>query len=162
VNAKRRGPAKPGADKLLVGSLAERIARIEARLAPVEASDPEQASDKALAKVARAVLRARNRRQRYFDAEMFADPAWDMLLDLFVSTATGKRVNTTSLCIAGQVPGSTGLRWIAVLEKHELIVRVPAPDDARVKLVELTRKGYRLMRQFLIEGVTKRDLPDLI
>ena len=40
-----------------------------------------------------------------------------------------------------------------------LLERKPAFDDARVKLVELSEHGYRVMRAYLIEGIGAQDLP---
>src|SRR5690606_19158395 len=61
----------------------------------------------------RRIIRQRQLRTRYFDAGLFADPAWDMLLDLTAAAAENTRVSVTSLCIASGVPPTTALRWIA-------------------------------------------------
>jgi hypothetical protein len=52
----------------------------------------------------RAVIRARRLRARYFSEELFADPAWDMLLDLLQAEIAHLRVPVSSLCIAAAVP----------------------------------------------------------
>lgn len=147
-----RGPKGPSIDRL-----AKRIATIEARLVPPR--DPRELSDEALAKVAEGVYRARQRRARFLPDRLLGEPAWDILLDLFVAKARGNRLRTTSVCIASRVPGSTALRWLNVLEEHGLLERKSAPDDARVKLVELTDHGYRVMRTYLIEGIEAREMP---
>ena len=82
-----------------------------------------------------------------------------MLLDLFVATVRGKRVRTTSACLAARSPGSTGLRWLAALEAHGLVERHGEPGDRRVKLIRLTRQGYQLMRRYLVEGIDATELP---
>ena len=143
-----------------VDELAKRIAGIEARLALPE--DPTWAHDyspEALATVAARVYAARRRRERYFDPAIFADPAWDMLLDLFIAKARGKEIRTSSLCLAAAVPPATALRWIALLEKRGLFERHGAPGDRRVKLIVLTNQGYRVMRQYLIDGIDASDVP---
>jgi hypothetical protein len=137
-----------------------RIAGIEALMA--FQADPTSAldySDEALATIATRVYRSRRRRARHFDPQMFAEPAWDMLLDLFIAKARGKQIRTISLCHASEVPATTALRWIGVLAKHGLVERRLAPDDQRAKLIALTDKGYRVMRQYLIEGIEASDLP---
>jgi hypothetical protein len=150
---------EPGGDRS-VDQLAERIAEIEARLAvPPDLVAGFEFSDQALATVAARVYRARRRRERHFDAAIFADPAWDMLLDLFIAKTRGKAIRTSSLCIAGAVPVTTGLRWIAELERRGLIERHKAPGDRRVKLVALSEQGHRMMRQYLAEGVEASELP---
>src|SRR5437762_3206264 len=47
----------------------------------------------------RAILRARRSRDRFFDASLFADPAWDMLLELYLAELLGeRRLSVGSLC----------------------------------------------------------------
>ena len=137
---------EPGGERS-VDQLEQRVAEIEARLAVAqEAARTPVYSDEALATVASRVYRARRRRERLFDATIFADPAWDMLLDLFLARARGQELRTTSLCHASGVPPTTALRWVDVLAKQGLIERRAAPDDRRVKIVTLSDQGYRVMR----------------
>lgn len=141
-----------------LGDLSQRIAEIEARLAHAAAEpNGREYSDPALVVVAERMYRARRRRTRHFP-QMFAEPAWDMLLDLFISKVRGRLVNITSLCIAGVVPETTGKRWIRMLEEHGLIERHTS-SDRRVTPVLLTDRGYKVMRQYLIEGLEARELP---
>ena len=49
----------------------------------------------------------RQLRARFFDGELFADPTWDMLLDLTAARVEHTRVSVTSLCIASGVPPTT-------------------------------------------------------
>jgi hypothetical protein len=150
---------EPGGD-VSVDQLSRRISDIEARLAyPSDPTAEFDYSDQALATVAARVYGARRRRERHFSTGIFADPAWDMLLDLFIAKARGKAVRTSSLCLAGAVPIATGLRWITELERQGLIERHMTPGDRRVRLVTLTDQGYRVMRQYLIEGIEASELP---
>jgi len=140
--------------------LEQRIAGIEARLTqPPDPTGHLDYSDEALAVAAARVYGARRRRARHFDSAIFADPAWDMLLDLFIARARGKHLRTTSLCIASAVPPSTALRWIAELARQGLVERRPAIDDHRVRLIALSDKGYRVMRGYLVEGIEASELP---
>jgi hypothetical protein len=144
---------------LWVEQLAKRIAGIEALLASDDPTGVLDYSDEALAAVAARLYRSRRRRARHFDPEMFAEPAWDMLLDLFIAKVRGKQMSTLSLCIASEVPETTALRWIGVLERQGLVARHLAEHDHRLRLIALTPKGYRVMRQYLIEGIEASDLP---
>ena len=67
------------------------------------------------AETVRSVIRARRLRARYFPEELFADPAWDMLLDLFQAEIAQLRVPVSSLCIAAAVPATTALRWLKTM-----------------------------------------------
>ncbi|MCB2078548.1 MAG: MarR family transcriptional regulator, partial [Novosphingobium sp.] len=64
-------------------------------------------------RLVRRIIRQRQLRTRFFDGDLFADPAWDMLLDLTAARAEHARVSVTSLCIASGVPPTTALRWIS-------------------------------------------------
>lgn len=57
----------------------------------------------------RKIIRARRARDDVFGKDLFADPAWDILLDLAIARAENKQVSVTSLCIASGVPATTAL-----------------------------------------------------
>lgn len=99
----------------------------------------------------RRVLHARRRRSRFFDPDLFADPAWDMLLELYALHLEQRRTNTTNLCVSSGVALTTALRWITKLEEQALVLRKELPNDGRVTWVELTPKGIRAMRNYLSE-----------
>jgi DNA-binding MarR family transcriptional regulator len=70
-------------------------------------------------------------RARFFDGVLFADPAWDMLLDLTAARVEHTRVSVTSLCIASGVPPTTALRWIGQMTRAGLLERVEDQSDRR-------------------------------
>ena len=140
--------------------LMEKLADIENRLAGMPLTPPSQTiSDRKLAIIASSIYRTRRRREQYFDEALFGEPSWDMLLDLFVSKALGRRVNVTSLCLAAQVPQTTAMRYLRLLEEKGLVERTPAPDDRRVTLVEMTQEGYRQMRLYVVDGLGRFEIP---
>jgi hypothetical protein len=102
-----------------------------------------------LAAAARHYLRARRERDALFPAHLFADPAWDMLLDLFACSAEGRRTSARDLCVAADVPPATALRWLDRLEALELVRRRPDPSDARNDLVALTVPAIRTIGSWL-------------
>ena len=63
----------------------------------------------------RALLRSRRLRDELFGSDLFADPAWDMLLDLIAARLEHAQVSVSSLCIAASVPPTTALRWLRQL-----------------------------------------------
>ena len=79
----------------------------------------------------RALLKLRRNRDRFFDASLFADPAWDILLELYASSLGQYRMSVSSLCAGAGVPATTALRWINHLEEKGLISRRPDPTDGR-------------------------------
>lgn len=86
----------------------------------------------------RGLIRARRMRDQYFDPELFADPAWDMLLDLMAAQLEGLKVSVSSLCIAASVPPTTALRWIKTMTEEEIFVRKADKQDGRRIFIELS------------------------
>lgn len=93
------------------------------------------------ARMIREVIRARRLRDQFFASELFADPAWDMLLDLAAARLEGQQVAVSSLCIAAAVPATTALRWIKTLTDEGLFVRAADPHDGRRVFIELSEPG---------------------
>jgi DNA-binding MarR family transcriptional regulator len=99
----------------------------------------------------RAVIRARRLRTRYFPEHLFADPAWDMLLDLLQAEIAQLRVPVSSLCIAAAVPATTALRWLKTLVQEGIFVRRADPHDGRRVFVELAPDASRALRRYFAE-----------
>jgi DNA-binding MarR family transcriptional regulator len=141
--------------------LSDEVSRIAATLArlstgPVApaAEQPETPSGHApvvsIDQVAQ-VIRARRLRARFFDEELFADPAWDMLLDLLQAEIAQHRVPVSSLCIAAAVPATTALRWIKTMTDAGLFKRRADPHDGRRVFVELAPQASEAMRRYFKE-----------
>lgn len=86
----------------------------------------------------KSLLRARRMREQFLPADLFADPAWDMILDLMAARLSGQRVSVSSLCIAAAVPPTTALRWIRQLTDRGVFSRIDDPADGRRVFIELT------------------------
>src|SRR5262245_33469625 len=84
------------------------------------------------------VYRGRRLRVRYFPEDLFADPAWDILLLLYSLEPSGKQVSTSAVCSSAGVPESTGHRWIEKLIQAGLVIREKHPNDRRVNWVRLS------------------------
>ena len=108
------------------------------RLQLVGANDGQEGGDAGLSMRTRCYLRARRLRESLFPEPIFADPAWDILLELYACKLEGTRVCVSNACIAAQVPHTTALRWLDRLEEFGLIERCPDPTDSRRIYVELT------------------------
>jgi hypothetical protein len=96
--------------------------------------------------LARQAYADRRRRTKIFaNEDLFGEPAWDILLDLFIAEKERRRVSVTSACIGSAVPSTTALRWIALLEREDLLLREADTSDARRIYVKLTTRGYAAM-----------------
>ena len=152
----------PTAGAARLRQLSDEVARIAATLArlsagpqtgPVKAPPVEKGGDAPAIEpeTVRAIIRARRLRARYFDAELFADPAWDMLLDLVQAEIDQLRVPVSSLCIAAAVPATTALRWIKTMTDGGLFVRRADPHDGRRVFVEMSPDTSLAMRRYFAE-----------
>ena len=135
-----------------------RIATTLARLstgpaAPSHAIEPVRTADIAevSADTVRTVIRARRLRARYFPEELFADPAWDMLLDLLQAEIAHLRVPVSSLCIAAAVPATTALRWLKAMVNQGIFVRRADPHDGRRVFVELAPEASQALRRYFAD-----------
>ncbi len=98
---------------------------------------PRAGSAPLTAQVLRGLLRARRLRDRFFAQDLFADPVWDIMLDLMAARLAGERVSVSSLCIAAAVPPTTALRWIRQLTDRGVVRRIDDPADGRRVFIEL-------------------------
>jgi hypothetical protein len=113
------------------------------RPAPVGAFQPFPSSINAStvtadAKTLRDIIKMRRLRERFFNSELFADPAWDILLDLKAAALEHQKVSVSSLCIAAAVPPTTALRWITAMTESGMLERRQDPDDARRVFIVLS------------------------
>lgn len=143
--------------------LSDEMGRIAATLARLS-STPDEAGPSVLrliqpaaetpplsVDIVRSVIRARRLRSRFFDEELFADPAWDMLLDLLQAELAQHRVPVSSLCIAAAVPATTALRWIKSMTDAGLFLRRSDPHDGRRVFVELSPGASTALRGYFGE-----------
>lgn len=146
---------------LILQQLSEDVGRIAKILASL--SDEEAAGSAVKAAAAggdecepgvdaaaiRSMIRARRLRGQYLRGDLFADPAWDMLLDLMAARLEKNRVAVSSLCIAAAVPATTALRWIKALTDRGLLVRSADPQDGRRVYIELSDDVARSLGAYL-------------
>ena len=102
-------------------------------------------------RLVRRIIRHRQLRAKYFDAELFADPAWDVLLDLAAARVEHTRVSVTSLCIASGVPPTTALRWIGQMTEAGLLERVEDETDRRRVFITLSDPAVDAMARYFAE-----------
>ncbi|HJT21173.1 MAG TPA: hypothetical protein VJ746_11920, partial [Nitrospira sp.] len=88
---------------------ARQIARLLRLLetSPTEIADRDRSD---LKEQARAIISERNRRARFFGKAMLGEPAWDMLLQLYVSPTGAMAIR--DLVMMTEEPKTTAIRWI--------------------------------------------------
>lgn len=98
---------------------------------------------------ARRLYRERRLRAAHFTQSLFAEPTWDMLLDLFIADGERRRLSVKSVCIAADVPASTALRHLRWLTEQGLVDRLDHPRDALSTHVRLSATGLSAMTAYL-------------
>jgi DNA-binding MarR family transcriptional regulator len=131
----------------ILSSLSEDEQAAIASVKPADGADKDEPGIDAA--FVRSVIRARRMRDQYFRGGLFADPAWDMLLDLMAARLEENRVAVSSLCIAAAVPATTALRWIKALTDRGLFVRSADPQDGRRVYIELSDDAARALTAYL-------------
>jgi len=101
--------------------------------------------------LAEVIYRDRRRRERHLPSRLFGEPAWDILLDLYVAATRGLAVSVSNACLAAATPASTALRWLHHLEVDGLVERLADETDARRHYVRLTDSGMEHMNAYFAE-----------
>jgi DNA-binding MarR family transcriptional regulator len=106
--------------------------------------------------LARLLFETRKSRARLFPPSMFNEPAWDMLVALYIMDEAPA---ATDLAKLTNTPLTTAMRWIVYLEVHKLIIREPCAEDRRVQKIRLTEQARSNLQTLLSELVA--SLPGL-
>jgi len=123
----------------------------------------ETVSPRSLAALATKQFADRELRKSYINDAFFGEPAWDMLLYLFIKCSENKRAYKTAVTSASGVPHSTALRYLELLERDGVLIVEPAEGDKRVQLVSLTQKGSSAMANYLSRSlqIVRQGLPEI-
>lgn len=99
--------------------------------------------------LARHLLACRVERAEEFGPDLFAEPAWDILLTLYIAEKEGYRLKVSAVCNESGVADTTALRWIERLVELGLVHRRQNPMDRRSSFVEVTSDGVKKMERVL-------------
>jgi CheY-like chemotaxis protein len=132
--------------------LVRQLRRGEPRGADAAAGPVRAASEKSPTERKRTTLddlrAVRKVRSKYFPSELFSDPCWEMLLDLYDGQLAGQDVTVTSLGAASGASLTTALRRMDALQSHGLIERTEDPDDKRRTIIRLSKTGLEAVERF--------------
>jgi hypothetical protein len=106
----------------------------------------------------REIIKARRLRDLFFESELFADPAWDILLDLKAAALEGQSVSVSSLCIAAAVPPTTALRWVTAMTENGMLVRRQDPDDARRVFIGLSEETSAKLDDYFAAAISRGSI----
>lgn len=115
-------------------------------------------SGEVLIKVAGIVIEARQSRANALPPAIFGEPAWDMLLALFMCPRSGDGERVSNLGLLSGTPSTTALRWVDYLEREGFVTRRSSPVDKRVVLIQLTDQASNAIGAYLASLLEKRIL----
>jgi DNA-binding MarR family transcriptional regulator len=94
-----------------------------------------------------SLLLARRARTALFGNELFSDPAWDLLLELYAARLGERTTSLAHLAQAIDTPPSTLARWVTALNENGLTTSTAnSPDPAKI-IVSLTDQGLTKLEQ---------------
>jgi DNA-binding MarR family transcriptional regulator len=113
--------------------------------------------------IAEAMLRTARVRDQAFGPDFFSDPAWDLLLHLFVNEHKNRNQTTSELSAILSRKPATLSRYLHALEMRGLLVRAGNNDDPALQLPSLTDLGGKMMLQalaaFLLDDPQPTEAP---
>jgi len=102
---------------------------------------------------ARLIIATRDLRDRTLPDMRFADPAWDIMLDLFIATRRGQPLTVSDVGLASRVPHTTALRWVEYLIDKGALESEPDIHDKRRRLIRLT-PDYLARMEALLDKIS--------
>jgi len=102
-----------------------------------------------LTEFARQILAGRKQRERFFDPVLFSNPAWDILLNLYLADAEGRSVDVLETCAPPAAPQGVALRWLAYLKQEEMVIETPDPAKPGRTLIRLSDQTRATVRAYL-------------
>lgn len=128
------------------------LARIDGKefleSSPSDDSQRKSVTLQTLQRRARQILADRRKRHEVFGKAMFGEPAWEMLLLLYV-LHSGPRQTIGRLAELAGASKTTALRWLDYLDAQGLVSRESHPTDKRAAFVELTEKARTALELYL-------------
>lgn len=116
-----------------------------------------------LAMIARKEHRARRLREELIPTQLFGEPAWDLLLDLFAHSIVNVEIPISSAQIGAHCAPTTALRYIEKFEDEGMIARHKSEKDGRVAYLKLTDAALVSVGSYLmnIAGIeSERSIAD--
>ena len=114
------------------------VGRVKGHGSPVEADAdlPPLSADHLM-----GIIKSRRLRSRYLPDDIFAEPAWDMMLHLLHAELRHRATSTSQLAHVANVPITTALRWITALVDRGLFIRYPDPSNESRSFLRLAPRA---------------------
>jgi DNA-binding MarR family transcriptional regulator len=103
---------------------------------------------------ARRLIALRSQRNAVLGKDLFGDPAWDILLDIYDAEGRREELVISSISLLTGIPQSTTTRWLAILQDRGLILRIGDDLDGRRTKVTLSPAGRQRLEKVLGRDAT--------
>ena len=90
---------------------------------------------------------------RHLGYSIFANPAWDMLLDLYRAALRQEQISISSLALASNVPATTARRCIDSMLADKLVRYRPDPTDRRRVFIAITSSGFEALTKIFDDEI---------
>lgn len=119
------------------------------------------AGREARAEFAKRLHDQRRGREQFLPAELFGEPAWDILLILYWARHSQRRISVSAVCASSGVPSTTALRYVEYLLRTGQITKDRHPTDRRISWLSLSDEADCNIGQYLdrIGAATLRPPP---
>lgn len=129
-----------------MGEMAEAIRGLADGMRAAPAAD---AAPTSMLDAAERILAQRKARTRFLPPSLFHEPAWEVLLSLYVAQGRGRTVNIKHLTQAVDAPVTTAQRWVDALAHMRLVHRVVDDLDRRRVELSLTQSATQALEGYL-------------
>jgi DNA-binding MarR family transcriptional regulator len=139
--------------KDVLAGIASQLAELANQMrAPADGAATDlRATDRQMgrAELAQRLLHQRQARKQFLSASLFHEPAWELLLCLYVAHDQRTPLNVKHLVSLIDAPTTTSQRWIDQLVHMKLVNRVVDPVDRRRLEISLSEAGASAMGRYL-------------
>jgi hypothetical protein len=153
----RSGQARTGSAEDVETELRD----LQARLSSLEQSRSILDDQRARIRLVVETQEIRRRRDGIFGRDLFGDPAWDILLELYLAELEDRQV-LLSHVDESEVAPSTVLRWLNKFEREGWTRREPDPTRGRRIYAMLTPKASKPMRSYVDDLLIRRMFKHLL
>lgn len=123
--------------------------KIWKRIEPANGNGPPRSPDRSFFD---HIIAMRRNRDRIFGADLFGEPAWDILLNLMVARFDECGMAVDVLAEAIGHPESTTLRFVEAMSADRLLEHDNQPVDPRKGIVRLSDDAAKAMLAFFRES----------
>lgn len=107
---------------------------------------PTDASSDAVEE-ARRLYRLRRMRDAQFGTELFGEPAWDLLLDLYIARSQNQLVSPMKASAGAIIPSAAAVPYIPLLREHGLVE--PLHAESPISAIAISNAGFERMTALL-------------